>query len=106
MEKNLGVFGLVTDNYRSCITTEIRVHCQMTALKILRLKRNNFAFKIRRKLDSNWRKMMLLFGIAEYPQIFPHGGSAVYVGGIESVGSPIYIYDRYAVLTRVTKSPL
>ena len=40
--KNLGVFGLVTDEYRNCSTTKIRVHCQMKAQKIPRLKRGRF----------------------------------------------------------------
>ena len=30
---------------------------------------------------------MRIFGIAEYPQIFPHGGATIYVGDIQSMGS-------------------
>ena len=39
------------------------------------------------QLGRNWPEIMHPFGIAEYPQIFPHGGAAIYVGGKQSMGS-------------------
>ena len=83
MVNNLGVFGLLTNKYRRCFTNEIRGHCQMMAQKILHLKCCNFAKRdsteMGAKLCTFWRLLK--------KTNFPHGCAAIYMGGIQSMGS-------------------